>query len=186
MVSFIIWLPRGYSILKSDSCLGAKFVITGATVCYHTCRLSLLHDNLSSKVRGANTGSNWGRQNPGGPHVGPMNFAIWNLRCHQREQSCHHCNSILTHWGRVTGICVGKLAIIVSDNGLSPGQSQTIIRINAGILLTLPLGTKFSETLIEIQTFSLKKIRLKMSSAKCCLFRLDKKHVSFGIRFHLY
>ena len=19
----------------------------------------------------------WGRQNPGGPHVGPMNFAIW-------------------------------------------------------------------------------------------------------------
>ena len=20
----------------------------------------------------------WGRQNPGGPHVGPMNFAIWD------------------------------------------------------------------------------------------------------------
>ena len=30
-----------------------------------------------SKVHGANVGSIWGRQDPGGPHVGPMNFAIW-------------------------------------------------------------------------------------------------------------
>ena len=34
------------------------------------------------------------------------------------------------------------------------------------------LGTNFSEILIEIQTFSMKKIRLKMLSAKCCSFRL--------------
>ena len=30
-----------------------------------------------SKVRGANMGPIWGRQDPGGPHIGPMNFAIW-------------------------------------------------------------------------------------------------------------
>ena len=30
-----------------------------------------------SKVHGANVGPIWGRQDPGGPHVGPMNFAIW-------------------------------------------------------------------------------------------------------------
>ena len=30
-----------------------------------------------SKVPGANMGPIWGRQNPGGPRVGPMNFAIW-------------------------------------------------------------------------------------------------------------
>ena len=30
-----------------------------------------------SKVQGANMGHIWGRQDPGGPHVGPMNFAIW-------------------------------------------------------------------------------------------------------------
>ena len=30
-----------------------------------------------SKVHGANMGSIWGRQDPGGSHVGPMNFAIW-------------------------------------------------------------------------------------------------------------
>ena len=28
---------------------------------------------------------------------------------------------ILTHWGRVTHVCVGNLTIIGSDNGLSPG-----------------------------------------------------------------
>ena len=31
-----------------------------------------------SKVHGANMGPIWGRQDPGGPHVGPMNFAIWD------------------------------------------------------------------------------------------------------------
>ena len=78
----------------------------------------------------------------------------------------------LTHWGRVTHICVSKLTIIVSDNGLSPGRRQAIIWTSAGILLTGPLGTNFSEILIEIITFSFKKMRLKVSSAKwrpCCL-----------------
>ena len=72
----------------------------------------------------------------------------------------------------MTHICVGKLTIIGSDNGLSPQRRQAIIWTNAGILLIGPLGTNFSEILIEIQTFSLKTIRLKMSSTKCCSFRL--------------
>ena len=29
------------------------------------------------KVYGADMGPTWGRQEPGGPHVGPMNIAIW-------------------------------------------------------------------------------------------------------------
>ena len=78
----------------------------------------------------------------------------------------------LTHWGRVTHICVGKLTIIGSDNGLSPGRRQIIIGTNAGMLLIRTLETNFSEILIEINTFSLKKIRLKMSSAKFCSFHL--------------
>ena len=32
-----------------------------------------------SKVHGSNMGPIWGRQDPGGPHVGPMNFALWNV-----------------------------------------------------------------------------------------------------------
>ena len=31
----------------------------------------------SQIIHGANMGSIWGRQDPGGPHIGPMNFAIW-------------------------------------------------------------------------------------------------------------
>ena len=34
---------------------------------------------MDSKVHGANMGPIWGRQVPGGPHVGPMNFAIWDI-----------------------------------------------------------------------------------------------------------
>ena len=32
-----------------------------------------------SKVHGANMGPNWGRQDPGGPFVGPRNFAICSV-----------------------------------------------------------------------------------------------------------
>ena len=72
----------------------------------------------------------------------------------------------LTHWGRVTHICVSKLSIIGSDNGLSADRRQAIIWTNAGILLIGTLGTNFSEILFEIHTFSLKNIYLKMSSGK--------------------
>ena len=34
-----------------------------------------------SKVHGANMGPIWGREDPGGPHVGPLNFAIWGIVC---------------------------------------------------------------------------------------------------------
>ena len=64
----------------------------------------------------------------------------------------------LTHWGRVTHICVS----IGSDNVLSPGRRQAIIWTNAGILLIGPLVTNFNETLITIYIFSLKKMNLKM------------------------
>ena len=73
----------------------------------------------------------------------------------------------LTHWDRMTYICVSKLTIIGSDNGLSPGRRrQAIIWTNAEILLIRHLGTNSSEILIGIQTFSFKKMHLKMSSAK--------------------
>ena len=66
----------------------------------------------------------------------------------------------------MTHICNGSLTIIGSYNGLSPGRRQAIIWTSAGILLIGPLGTNFSDILIEIRTVSFKKIRLKVSSAK--------------------
>ena len=73
--------------------------------------------------------------------------------------------SLKSHWGRVTQICVSKLTITGSDNGLSPGRHQAIIWTNAGILLIGPLVTNFCEILIGIHIFSFKKMHLKMSSA---------------------
>ena len=79
---------------------------------------------------------------------------------------------VLTHWGRVTYICVGKLTTIVSDNGLSLGRHQAIIWTSAGILIIAPLETNFSEILTEIDILSFKSLHLKMSPAKWCLFCL--------------
>ena len=98
------------------------------------------------------------------------------------DLGCHHIHyditvmflstAVLTHWGRVMHICVVKQTIIGSYNGLLPGWRQAIIYTNAGILIIGPLGTNFSEILIGIKTFSLKKMHLKMSSAKWHPFSL--------------
>ena len=80
--------------------------------------------------------------------------------------------SMLTHWGRVTYICVSKLTIIGSDNGLSPDRHPAIIWTNAVILLIRTLGTNFNEILGEIHSFSFSKMHFKMSSAKWRLFGL--------------
>ena len=36
-------------------------------------------DNPNNKVHVENMGPILGRQDPGGPHVGPMNLAIWEV-----------------------------------------------------------------------------------------------------------
>ena len=87
----------------------------------------------------------------------------------------------LTHWGRVTHICVSNLTIIGSDNGLSPDRRQAIIWTSGGILFIGPLGTNFSETSIEIIKVSFIKMRLKVSSAKLrpfCLGLNVLKHLA--------
>ena len=103
----------------------------------------------------------------------------------------------LTHWGRVTHICVGKLTIIGWDNGLSPGGRQAIIWTNAGLLSTGPLWTYFSEYLIKIQQFSLKTMHLKVLPARWgppCLSlnvlnRIDYKQIlecALWVMIHLW
>ena len=95
----------------------------------------------------------------------------WPYHYHARDDSIvmsldhntcvpHIGHGRLTHCGRVTHICVSKRAIIGSDNGLSPSRRQAIIWTNAEILLIRPSGTNFSETLIEIDVFSFKKMHL--------------------------
>ena len=46
------------------------------------------------KFLGTIMGPTWSRQDPGGPHVGPMNFAIWVLSV--AKQSFNHCDKSLS------------------------------------------------------------------------------------------
>ena len=58
-----------------------------------------------------------------------VNFIGKNFKKYTRSYAIHknRVTDLLTHWGRVTHICVGNLTIIGSDNGLSPGRRQAII-----------------------------------------------------------
>ena len=87
-------------------------------------------------------------------------------------------NEIVTWWTDHHG----------SDNDLSPGRRQAIIWTNAVILLIGPIGTNFSEILIQILTFSFKKMRLKVSSVKrrpfCLGLNVLKQTVWSHLVFH--
>ena len=50
-----------------------------------------------SKDHGANKGSIWGRQGPGGPHVGPMNLAILDTTCNHSASYRSIGSSIAWH-----------------------------------------------------------------------------------------
>ena len=76
---------------------------------------------------------------------------------------------LLTPWGRVTQICVGNLTTIGPDNG---------------ILLIRTLWTSFNEILSEINTFSLRKMYLKRSSAKWPPFCLRPNNVIYACPLH--
>ena len=66
------------------SCLWALFCefriwpMPYACLCHAACKTMFPH----SKVHRDNMGPTWGRQDPGGPHVGPINFAIWVVLDH--------------------------------------------------------------------------------------------------------
>ena len=73
----------------------------------------------------------------------------------------------LTHWGRVTHICVSKLTIVGSDNGLSPGRRQAIIRTNAGLLWIGTLGLQWNlkqNSYIFIQENAFENVVWKMAA----------------------
>ena len=93
-------------------------------------------------------------------------------------------NSV-THWGRVTHLCVSKLTITGSDNGLSPGRRQAIIWTNAGILFIGHSGTNFRLILIKIHTFSYRKIHLKVSFEKWRPFCLGLNELETPCGFNL-
>ena len=129
----------------------------------------------SSRVTGFSKSDRWSLTNNGFrvSCSAPQTYGTGGTSCIGDRQT-------LAHWGRVTHICVSKLTIIGSDNGLSPDRRQAIIWTNAGILLIGPLRTNFNEILIEIHTFLLKKMHLIMSSWKWRPFSLGLNVLTAG------
>ena len=91
--------------------------------------------------------------------------------------------SVLTQWGRVTHICVSRPTIVGSENGLSPGQRQAITWTTAGISLIGPLGTNFSEIVIECR---LDDGGHFVSSSMCQVFHKlnDHKNMDIALSSH--
>ena len=115
----------------------------------------------------------WGRQDPGGPHVGPMNFVIWAGSWRQASRVNCHAQFISHCCGIIFIEHVFNCCYLVSYHGhimpypvLLPGRHQAIIETSAGILSMEPLGTNFSEMLINMYAFSFTKMHLKMSYGK--------------------
>ena len=71
----------------------------------------------------------------------------------------------------MTHICVSKLTVIGSDNGLSPGRRHAIIWTNATILLIRALETKFSEILSE-NSYAFIQEEALVNVSKMHVFRL--------------
>ena len=103
---------RNLTIIGSDNCLspGRRHAIIWTDAGILSIKLDpqkqismksyiFIQENLKmssdSKVHGANMGPIWGRHDPGGPQVGPMNFAIWVVRQMAAILSWPPCVNIL-------------------------------------------------------------------------------------------
>ena len=76
--SILIQSPGLIEPRESPSYSERTLTPTSATLCARLTRLwTYVKNYTDSKVHGAHVGPFWGRQDPGGRHVGLMNFAIW-------------------------------------------------------------------------------------------------------------
>ena len=91
----------------------------------------------------------------------------------------------LSHWGRVTHMCVGNLTNIGSDNGLLPGRPQAIIWTNAAILFIGPLGTKLQWNFNSNSYIFIQENPFKMSHGKWLPFCLGLSVLSFTCWIYL-
>ena len=83
------WPLRDSSALERHNLLSMAALLKG-----------FVNINPDSKVHGANMGPIWGRQDPGEPHVGPMNFAI--------REGCHNLNLRCYQWWQITTATFGS------------------------------------------------------------------------------
>ena len=92
MKIFVFWFYFHWRYVVPDGSVENKTVIVQLMAWWSTRIFASPHSMTGniphSKVHGANMVPIWGRQDPGGPHVGPVNFAIWNALVSAPYASC--------------------------------------------------------------------------------------------------
>ena len=71
-----VWCHYWFIVILNTCRDGYSSTTCKQVKCGKICSYFYTPDN---KVHGANMGPIWGLQDLGGPHVGPMNFAIWDV-----------------------------------------------------------------------------------------------------------
>ena len=101
---------------------------------------SLVYVNVipDSKVHGANMGPILGRQDPGGPHVGPMNLAIWDS------------NVISLSFRRRTGVRICIKPYIRSTWAPQPTINSALVKTRAWAEIYKSAVTLVKEALLEL------------------------------------
>ena len=108
-------------------------------------------DIPDSKVLGANMGPNWGRKDPGGPHVGHMNLAIWDATTKHKKIWKKYClnsfgrgfYSLITFWQLYSSAC-GIMHVDILFTGLSLFKAYWWINNDRSVSMTgFPSSTSF-------------------------------------------
>ena len=94
----VIWIPVACD-LKTDRSFP---VASGSLGC-------LLPSIPDSKVHGANMGSTWDRQDPGGTQVGHMSFAIWDMMQYLLDRLSNHRIRLSSWWRKSIYVCFGMM-----------------------------------------------------------------------------
>ena len=112
-------------------------------------------------------------------HIWPRNGKM-DIQCLKTERIAHGYMECYNEWTDISRWTH------ISDYGLWTSRRQASIWTNAGLLSIGPLRTNFSGILFKIQQFSLKKMHLKMSSAKrrLCGLGLNVLTTSFMSGYH--
>ena len=78
-------------------------------------RCSCYHDNPGSEIHGTTMGPTRRQQDPGGPHVGPMNLAIWEHTRHNSYYMTHVIGGFLQARSRSKSSIYLRCIILAQD-----------------------------------------------------------------------
>ena len=131
--------------------------------------VSIWNNTLKNKVHGPIMGPIWGRQDPYGPHVGPMNFTLWGNLLHQTMLYINlkkkHTRSVLQIIMKI-GIHICIKTNIWNWLGYIFQLPISCTNVNYDTVVKLPLSIS------QYNSLSARAFKWKESSVECCLYQI--------------